>query len=220
MFLSDQLSPFHVTAPLADLLFGKGETRLLNLLLLLYPTGNLLDSLLVDHIDLLRELFVRVKQLKQVFPRRAPLLLHLQALNDEQAYHVEHFFGGLVDRRPESQGLMLDVVEEVFLVSPFPRDVEEKHLVEDDPDRPDVALGAVVLLLEDLRGHVEGAADAGLEELGRVIFHVLGKTEIPNFDNSLIVEDVGRLHVAVDDPILDELLEALEDLLHDVEGLG
>lgn len=54
--------------------------------------------------------------------------------------------------------------------------------------------------------------------LGRVAVNHLGEAEVGDLVNAIIDEDVGRLQVAVDDPVPLELLEPVDDLAEDLKG--
>jgi hypothetical protein len=67
-------------------------------------------------------------------------------------------------------------------------------------------------MLEDLRTHVEGGSDHGVEEL-LVIVNRLGKAQIGYLEGVVVHEQVGGLHVAVHDVALTQVVKSLQDLL-------
>lgn len=83
------------------------------------------------------------------------------------------------------------------------------HLIEDTPQRPDIGLVVVGLVLPDLRRGVVGRAGLGVEE---PFFGDLGDVHVAQLDRAILVEeDVGRLHVSVVDF---EVVEGLESVDH------
>ncbi len=88
-----------------------------------------------------------------------------------------------------------------------------QKLIEDDTKRPDVALGGVVLLVEDLGGHVDGTADAGLVGDGGVLDD-LAEAEVADLEVAAVDEDVGGFEVAVDYVVPRQLLVPFYYLLH------
>lgn len=72
-------------------------------------------------------------------------------------------------------------------------------------------------MLEHLGRHVNGRAHAGPRHFARIP-EELGETEVANFENLLVHEDVGGLEIAVDDAELAELFETAGHLADDVEG--
>ena len=96
-----------------------------------------------------------------------------------------------------------------------------KHLVEDDPQGPDVGSGVDVLAEELLGRHVgdgpDGAAGPGQAGLAGD----LGQAEIGDPGDALLRdEDVGRLDVAVDDAVRMGGGQAVGDLGGEGERLG
>jgi hypothetical protein len=69
------------------------------------------------------------------------------------------------------------------------------HLKQDDPERPDVTLLVVALLIALLRTHVERGANVCLCELA-LPFYAFGKTKVTQLDVLPVIEkNVGRLQV-------------------------
>jgi hypothetical protein len=97
----------------------------------------------------------------------------------------------------------------------------EKHLVEDDPHRPDVALGGVGATVEDLRAHVHRAANQRLVDLVQLcsFLVVLGKSKVCNFIGLMLNQDIGWFQVPVDDRVLVQILVASDELFHDNDAL-
>jgi hypothetical protein len=103
-----------------------------------------------------------------------------------------------VQRRRRLIGHLLDQAAALLLVE---RRAEGEHLVERQAQRVDVA-PAVDLAAERLGGHVpQGAED--VTGVGEVLLVVrLGQAEVGDPDDAARVEQqVGRLDVAVDDPL-------------------
>ena len=96
-----------------------------------------------------------------------------------------------------------------------------EHLVEDDPEGPDVGAGVDVLAEELLGRHVgdgpDGTAGAGQAGLAGD----LGQAEIGDPGDALLRdEDVGRLDVAVDDAVRMGGGQAIRDLRGEGERFG
>lgn len=108
--------------------------------------------------------------------------------------------------------------QKLWFVPSLPRWIAKQHFVEHDSDRPDIALCRVRTLFKDLRRHVYWTAHAALEHLGSEIVNILRESEICDFVDAVLDENVGRLQVSVDNFFLHELCEAREDLPDHVEG--
>ena len=92
-----------------------------------------------------------------------------------------------------------------------------EHPVEADTEGVDIGLVGVILVLEDFRGHVEGRAEHGF---GPAFFvEDFGESEIGNFDNTVVSENIGEFQVSVDDAVHVEVLDTLHDLFKIVLGL-
>lgn len=87
--------------------------------------------------------------------------------------------------------LILNLLQQIFLILGPPRCIIEQHLVQDNSKCPDIALKGVLILLEGLRCHVKRRADIVLAALGQR-FHLHSKAKISDFDLlSLSYQDIG-----------------------------
>jgi hypothetical protein len=68
-----------------------------------------------------------------------------------------------------------------------------------------------------LRGHVERCSNNGFEE-GILALHTFRKAKIADFALISPEEDIGWLQITVNDAIIVEVLDALHDLLQEVNG--
>jgi hypothetical protein len=99
---------------------------------------------------------------------------------------------------------------------------ERGELEEEAPERPDVGLVVVRLLVHLLRRHVERRPDVGVRKV-RLRREHAGKAEVAEFEAlGLVDEDVGGLDVAVEDPLLARvaLVHGEGDLEEDGPDLG
>ena len=119
-------------------------------------------------------------------------------------------------RSPKGEGVALeyvgdrnglDALEQLVLIPGLPGGVAEHHLVEYDPQRPNIAFCGVLHPFQNLRGHVYGTPYAGFQHLRAEVVHVLGEPEVTDFVDSLVYEDVRRFEVAVDYLLPDQLAE-------------
>ena len=72
-----------------------------------------------------------------------------------------------------------------------------QHFVKNDPQRPDIVLDSVNIVLESLRAHVQGRSY--IHSFFGVGSDSLGETEVSNFGDFVFHEDVGRLEIAVEE---------------------
>lgn len=100
--------------------------------------------------------------------------------------------------RRNNERSVVNVVDEIFFAGGIPRQPPEKQLVENNAQRPDVAFAGVPLVLEDLRGHVEGSPHSRFEHL-TLVLGVLGEPKVSNFESALGVQNVGWLDISVHD---------------------
>lgn len=92
-----------------------------------------------------------------------------------------------------------------------------EHPVEADTEGVDIGLVGVILVLEDFRGHVEGRAEHGF---GPAFFvEDFGESEIGNFDNTVVSENIGEFQVSVDDFVFVKMVEAMNQFAHDTDSL-
>jgi hypothetical protein len=89
--------------------------------------------------------------------------------------------------------------------------------VETDSEGIHVCLVGIVLILEDLRGHVEWRAEHGFGPA--FLIQDFGESEVSNFDNTIVPEDIGELEIAVDDFVFVEMMKAVNQLTHDGNSL-
>lgn len=80
-----------------------------------------------------------------------------------------------------------------------------KHFIKYDSNRPDIALSCVGCPLQNLRSHINGATHARFEHLRSKIVHILSESEIANFVNSFVYEDVGRFKISVNNALSHKL---------------
>jgi hypothetical protein len=119
----------------------------------------------------------------------------------------------------ELQGEGVDAVEVLLETSAGPGGEAEYHFVEHEAETPDVGLGGVGLVFEQLRGHVDGrAADIG-EFLPAEDVGLAGEPEVCDFVLVGFDEYVGGFDVSVDVALADDDLEAVHDLVEDLHAL-
>ena len=93
-----------------------------------------------------------------------------------------------------------------------------EHLVEDDPDGPDIAFVAVQIIVQGLQGHIHRRANIIIAILLEIAA-ADGESEISDLGSDVGEEDIGGLEVAVDDAVAIDLLIAIDDLREDIERL-
>ena len=92
----------------------------------------------------------------------------------------------------------------------------EQHLVDACPNGPDVCLAAVLAVGQHLRSHVERRAQHGIREV--LPCQQLREAKVGNLDIALVQQDVGQLEVPVHNLVVDQALEAVEDLAEEHDG--
>jgi hypothetical protein len=73
--------------------------------------------------------------------------------------------------------------------------------MENHSQTPNIAFSSIRLFVHDLGSHVKGRTGTGSEHLGGGFFHVFGESEIADFDNSFVNENVGWFKVSMGDII-------------------
>ena len=96
---------------------------------------------------------------------------------------------------------------------PSPRISAIKHLIKNDPQRPNVCFFSILLSLEYLWWHVERCTHYRLKHLF-VIFCGLGESQVAYFDAEIVKEKIGGFYVSVDDIGFAEMVETWKNLLH------
>src|SRR5439155_7913608 len=137
----------------------------------------------------------------------------------------EAFENRSVDRRVEarnegrwSRGDFIRALAGLDLGGSIGRPSPREHLVEHEAERVDVGPGRDLLARELLRGHVSGGAPLRLLPAERL--RDSRKPEVRDAGSTPAVEhDVGRLQVAVNDPLNVRGREPGRDLTCEVEGL-
>jgi hypothetical protein len=83
-----------------------------------------------------------------------------------------------------------------------------QQLVDENPKRPDIGFGAVDIVDEAFRTHVDRTPDGHIPEGG---LGLDGESKVSQFELSVGDEDVGDLDIPVDDAVGGEVAEGLED---------
>lgn len=110
----------------------------------------------------------------------------------------------------------LDFAQQLGQVSAFEGELAEEHLIEGNPEGPNVHFGVVLFSLDDFGGHVEGRAEQRFELL--VLGLHLGKPEIPDLDDVVVEHHVCQLKVSVHNVVFQKDLESIENLDEILEG--
>ena len=84
-----------------------------------------------------------------------------------------------------------------FILS-SPRTQPKKHLIRDDSQGPDIALGGICLPLQQLRCHVYGTPDTRLKHLGPKVIDIFGESEVCDLIDAVVKQYIGGLEVSVD----------------------
>jgi hypothetical protein len=93
-------------------------------------------------------------------------------------------------------GDCLDLSLEVDLGLGLPGSVPCEHLVVDDSDGPDIAFGAVEIVVKSLERHVDWRSYVVVAGFLQIcVFD--GESKVCDFDFALVEKDVGRLEVSV-----------------------
>jgi len=92
----------------------------------------------------------------------------------------------------------------------------EKHPVVADTERVHVCLVAVFEVVEHLWGHVQRGAQHGLSEI--VLAEDLAETEVCNFGDSIVAENIGQLQVPMQDLVIEEMVEPIDDFAKNLDG--
>ena len=120
----------------------------------------------------------------ELHPGEPVIFLESETLNDKRFGQ----FGNLDFGRKVHFFLILNVKVEVSQPLSSPGMMSEEHLVEKDPDRPDVALDTVdwpaILDEEYLRSHRIGGSTATTFHL-HLTSHKLGQPEVSQFEGSV-----------------------------------
>jgi hypothetical protein len=123
----------------------------------------------------------------------------------------------------DGQRLMLDVIGQLVLAVAPPGRLAVQQFVEDEAQRPDVALAGVLQRLEDLQRHVERRAHRrlhlGLQPHSR-LRALLRKAEVAQLVGLPAGHHVRRLEVPVDDAFADQRQETSAELREDVDAVG
>lgn len=140
--------------------------------------------------------------LQQLEHRRPLVLVLLQALRHDVNQVLVH---------RGWQGVVVgfeDLVKKAYLGLSIKGVLVGAQLVQDAAEGPDVGLGAVGLLLADLRGEIVWGADHRHGKLGSVLL-LLGDPQVPNLDGvGLAHEEVDGLDVPVQDLAGMQVLQA------------
>jgi hypothetical protein len=139
--------------------------------------------------------------------------------------YLHLFVLGVVDFEGLQDG---PVLHDLVLAHPVPEgSLPEKHLVEDDSNRPDVNFGGYFgsAVLEGLRREVVVGADALRGELDASVIaflHDLAESKVDDLDDSLVEHDVAGLEVVVDHLLLEavEVVKGAQHLLDDDLGFS
>ena len=101
------------------------------------------------------------------------------------------------------------------------RGFAEKHLIEDNSHRPDIAFGGICATIENLRTHIHRTTNERLMNLIKLgsLLIILGKPKVSNFVCFMLDEDVCRFQVTMNDRMLVKVPVAPDELLHDHEAL-
>ena len=110
-------------------------------------------------------------KVKELVPADSVLLVYDDRSGEEVLAPVRQETGNL-------KWFFGDVVDQFLLAIGSPRQVPDQQLVEDDSRRPDVALGGVGGLFEDLGGHVERGSHYSFQQRRAILFDVTGQSEI------------------------------------------
>ena len=94
----------------------------------------------------------------------------------------------------------------------------DQHFEEDDPDGPDIALVAVLVAGQGLKGHVERRPYVLIERLGTET-GVNSEAEVSNADLVALKEDVHRLKIPVYYLLGRYVFIAIDNLLNEIDSL-
>jgi hypothetical protein len=88
-----------------------------------------------------------------------------------------------------------------------------QQLIEDNAQRPNITLCRIVLLVKDLRGHINRTAHTCFIGNSWVLDNFT-EPEIAYLEISTVNEDVRRLQISVNNIVFSQLLISLDYLLH------
>ncbi len=134
------------------------------------------------------EISLEYRVRKHLIPTHPLLLRNLQtARNEVLGLRLEVFV--------DLQRLGLDVLDQLEFSMCSPRCFVVYHLIEDEPDRPNIAFRGIRLRFQYLQRHVERCAyrSCVFDPLSDVLF---GKAKIADFDHALAEHDIGRFEIA------------------------
>ena len=93
----------------------------------------------------------------------------------------------------------------------------EEHPVVADSKRIHIGFVAVFKVVEHLGGHVEGRTQHGLGQI--LAAHHFAEAEIGDFGDSIVPEDIGQFQIPVEDLIFVEVVETVDALAENLNGL-
>lgn len=118
----------------------------------------------------------------------------------------------------DGEDLSADLLEELLLGGGLPGRLAMEDLVEDHSQRPDVILDCVNAAFESFGTHVKRTAHIH-RLLHRVRRGTLGETEVCDFGDFVLEEDVGRFEVPVEEARLCDDSEPIDDVPENGNGL-
>lgn len=87
----------------------------------------------------------------------------------------------------------------------------KKHLIESHPNRPNISLTIVRLMIQNLRSHIQRRSKNSLSSL-ILRSQQFGKSEISQLNNSIMLQNVCQFKISVHNLTLDQRLECMQYL--------
>ena len=120
----------------------------------------------------------------------------------------------------ETKRLIADSVEVLVQTSAGPGRVAENHLVEHEAQAPNIRLGRVRLILQQLRSHVDRRSADVSKLLPSEYVSLAGKAEVGDLVVTVLNKRVGRFDITMDVTLMNQDAEALNDLLEGMHAIS